>query len=246
MGASPPRSPSTSAFPTSRRCSTRRGRSTGTWTAPSICSRSGARSGAIEGLRLEVVRLEGRTPVIFMEVPGAGPTTPCSSTVTRQAAGDDRLGRRARAVGAGAQGRQPLRPRRRATTATRPSLRSPRSRRCRRQRVPHARCVVLIEACEESGSYDLPFYIDALAARIGTPSLVVCLDSGCGNYDQLWCTTSLRGIVGGDAARRGADRGRALRRRPAASCPELPRRCASCSPAWRTRSRARSCRATST
>jgi acetylornithine deacetylase/succinyl-diaminopimelate desuccinylase-like protein len=62
----------------------------------------------------------------------------------------------------------------------------------------HARCVVVIEACEESGSYDLPFYIDALKARIGTPSLVVCLDSGCGNYDQLWCTTSLRGLVGGD------------------------------------------------
>ena len=52
--------------------------------------------------------------------------------------------------------------------------------------MPHARCVVLIEACEESGSYDLPSYVDHLAARIGSPSLVVCLDSGCGNYDQLW------------------------------------------------------------
>jgi hypothetical protein len=57
--------------------------------------------------------------------------------------------------------------------------------------------VVLIEACEESGSYDLPAYIDHLAPRIGTPSLVVCLDSGCANYDQLWMTTSLRGLVGG-------------------------------------------------
>ncbi len=65
------------------------------------------------------------------------------------------------------------------------------------QKVPHARCVVLIEACEESGSYDLPAYVDHLAARIGTPSLVVCLDSGCGNYEQLWGTTSLRGLVGG-------------------------------------------------
>ena len=52
--------------------------------------------------------------------------------------------------------------------------------------MPHARCVVLIEACEESGSYDLPSYIEQLAPRIGTPELVVCLDSGCGNYDQLW------------------------------------------------------------
>jgi acetylornithine deacetylase/succinyl-diaminopimelate desuccinylase-like protein len=56
----------------------------------------------------------------------------------------------------------------------------------------HARCVVIIEGCEESGSFDLPFYIDALKDRIGTPSLVIALDSGCGNYDQLWCTTSLR------------------------------------------------------
>jgi acetylornithine deacetylase/succinyl-diaminopimelate desuccinylase-like protein len=58
--------------------------------------------------------------------------------------------------------------------------------------------VVLIEACEESGSYDLPAYVDHLAERIGKPSLVVCLDSGCGNYDQLWCTTSLRGMAGGN------------------------------------------------
>lgn len=65
------------------------------------------------------------------------------------------------------------------------------------QRLPHARCVVIIEACEESGSFDLPYYIDALAERIGAPSLVICLDSGCGNYDQLWCTTSLRGLTGG-------------------------------------------------
>ena len=63
--------------------------------------------------------------------------------------------------------------------------------------MPHARCVVLIEGCEESGSYDLPFYMSYLADRIGQPSLVVCLDSGCGNYDQLWVTTSLRGLAGG-------------------------------------------------
>jgi hypothetical protein len=68
------------------------------------------------------------------------------------------------------------------------------------QGLPHARCVVLIEACEESGSYDLPAYVDHLADRIGRPSLVVCLDSGCGNYDQLWCTTSLRGMAGGISA----------------------------------------------
>jgi acetylornithine deacetylase/succinyl-diaminopimelate desuccinylase-like protein len=61
----------------------------------------------------------------------------------------------------------------------------------------HTRCVVLIEASEESGSPDLPAYVEALAPTIGTPSLVLCLDSGCGDYDHLWVTTSLRGLVGG-------------------------------------------------
>ena len=65
------------------------------------------------------------------------------------------------------------------------------------QDVPHARCVVIIEACEESGSFDLPAYIDHLGDRIGSPSLVVCLDSGAGNYEQLWLTVSLRGVVNG-------------------------------------------------
>jgi len=65
------------------------------------------------------------------------------------------------------------------------------------QGLPCARCVVLIEASEESGSSDLPYYIGALADRIGTPSLVVALDSGCGNYDQLWVTCSLRGLITG-------------------------------------------------
>jgi acetylornithine deacetylase/succinyl-diaminopimelate desuccinylase-like protein len=63
--------------------------------------------------------------------------------------------------------------------------------------IRHARCVVIIEACEESGSFDLPHYIAHLASRIGQPSLCIALDSGCGNYDQLWLTTSLRGLVGG-------------------------------------------------
>ncbi|MGH7840152.1 MAG: M20/M25/M40 family metallo-hydrolase, partial [Candidatus Binataceae bacterium] len=63
--------------------------------------------------------------------------------------------------------------------------------------IAHARCVVIIEACEESGSFDLPHYIGQLGERIGRPSLVIGLDSGCGNYDQLWSTTSLRGLAGG-------------------------------------------------
>ncbi len=59
------------------------------------------------------------------------------------------------------------------------------------------RCIVLIEASEESGSPDLPAYVEALATRIGQPSLVVCLDSGCIDYDRMWVTTSLRGLAGG-------------------------------------------------
>ena len=61
----------------------------------------------------------------------------------------------------------------------------------------HSRLVVLIEASEESGSPDLPAYVDHLAAGLGRVDLVVCLDSGCATYDTLWVTTSLRGLVGG-------------------------------------------------
>jgi acetylornithine deacetylase/succinyl-diaminopimelate desuccinylase-like protein len=65
------------------------------------------------------------------------------------------------------------------------------------QKVALPRCVLLIEACEESGSIDLPAHLDALGDTIGDPSLVVCLDAECGNYDQVWCTTSLRGNITG-------------------------------------------------
>eukprot|EP00124_Ichthyophonus_hoferi_P003561 Ihof_evm2s314 gene=Ihof_evmTU2s314 len=65
------------------------------------------------------------------------------------------------------------------------------------QGLDHCRCVITIEACEESGSKDLPHYLEVYAERIGTPSLIVCLDSGCGTYNELWLTTSLRGAVTG-------------------------------------------------
>ncbi len=66
------------------------------------------------------------------------------------------------------------------------------------QNVPHPRLVAMIESTEESGSFDLPWYVDHLADRIGTPDLIVCLDSGCGNYEQMWLTTSLRGVITGN------------------------------------------------
>lgn len=65
------------------------------------------------------------------------------------------------------------------------------------QNINHARCVIIIEAAEESGSPDLPAYIAHLSARIGSPNFVICLDSGAGNFEQLWCTSSLRGMVVG-------------------------------------------------
>jgi len=66
------------------------------------------------------------------------------------------------------------------------------------QKVPHARIVIMIEACEESGSRDLMYYVELKSKEIGVPSLVVCLDSGCGNYEQMWLTTSLRGMLLGE------------------------------------------------
>jgi acetylornithine deacetylase/succinyl-diaminopimelate desuccinylase-like protein len=66
------------------------------------------------------------------------------------------------------------------------------------QGVALPRCVLMIEATEESGSFHLPAHLDALGAKIGEPSLVVCLDAECGNYEQLWTTTSLRGNLVGE------------------------------------------------
>ena len=65
------------------------------------------------------------------------------------------------------------------------------------QNVAHKRIVIVIEFSEESGSPDLPYYVERYADKIGSPDLVICLDSGVGNYEQFWATTSLRGIAGG-------------------------------------------------
>ena len=153
------------------------------------------RARPIEGLRVEVVRLADRTPLIYMEVPGRGDTVMLYGHLDKQP----------EMVGWG-EGLGPWTPVRRgdklfgrgaaddgyAAFAALTAIET-----LQQQKIPHARCVVLIEACEESGSYDLPAYVEALAGRIGTPSLIVCLDSGCADYEHLWCTTSLRGIVNG-------------------------------------------------
>jgi acetylornithine deacetylase/succinyl-diaminopimelate desuccinylase-like protein len=153
----------------------------------------------IAGLELEVVRLEGRTPVIFFDVPatpggsdqtvllyghldkqpemtgwraGFGPWTPVieEGRLYGRGGADDGY-----AIFAALSAILALDV----------------------QGVPRPRCVGLIETCEESGSYDLPAYLDALAPRMGSVGLVIALDSGAGNYDQLWITTSLRGLVNG-------------------------------------------------
>ena len=153
----------------------------------------------VPGLTLEIVRLPGRTPVLFFEVPATksgssqtvlmyghldkqpeftgwrsdlGPWTPKyeDGKLYGRGGADDGY-----AVYASIAALQAL----------------------KTQGKPHARIVGLIETCEESGSYDLLPYVDALRPRLGDVGLVICLDSGAGNYDQLWLTTSLRGLAGG-------------------------------------------------
>ena len=161
---------------------------------------------ALPGSTLEVVRLKGRTPVILIDIPGQasdcvllyghldkqpemtgwseglGPWTP----VIR---GDNLYGR------GGADDGYALFGALSAILALKD------------QGAPYARCVILIEACEESGSPDLPAYVDHLGPRLGDPSLVVCLDSGCGDYERMWLTTSLRGLMAGSLTVRVLDEG---------------------------------------
>ncbi|HKF63647.1 MAG TPA: M20/M25/M40 family metallo-hydrolase, partial [Dongiaceae bacterium] len=152
----------------------------------------------LPGATLEVVRLPGRTPLILIEVPGRGAVAGREPVLLY-----GHLDKQPEMAG-WAEGHGPWTP-----VLTEDKLYGRGGADdgyalfaalsailgLAEQGIPHARCVVLIEACEESGSYDLPFYVEHLAPRIGNPSLVVCLDSGCGNYDQLWLTTSLRGMV---------------------------------------------------
>jgi len=63
--------------------------------------------------------------------------------------------------------------------------------------IPHPRCSFLIETCEESGSFDLPPYLDALSEELGDPDMIVVLDSGGPDYDHVWMTEALRGLVSG-------------------------------------------------
>jgi acetylornithine deacetylase/succinyl-diaminopimelate desuccinylase-like protein len=153
----------------------------------------------VSGLTLEIVRLPGQTPVLFFEVAATrshaqqtvlmyghldkqpefsgwrsdlGPWTPKYENGKLYGRGGADDGYAAYAAIAAIQ-----------------ALKS--------QNLEHPRIVGLIETCEESGSPNLLQYIDVLGGRLGDVGLVICLDSGAGNYDQLWLTNSLRGVAGG-------------------------------------------------
>jgi acetylornithine deacetylase/succinyl-diaminopimelate desuccinylase-like protein len=157
------------------------------------------RIAAISGASIEIVRLEGRTPVILIEIPGTGSGAGSHDRVLLYGHLDKQPEMKGWAEDLG-----PWKPVRKGeklygrggaddgyamfgALAAVLALRD--------QDIPHAPCTILIEACEESGSYDLPYYVDHLAKRLGEPSLVVCLDSGCGDYEHLWLTSSLRGTA---------------------------------------------------
>jgi acetylornithine deacetylase/succinyl-diaminopimelate desuccinylase-like protein len=171
---------------------------------------------ALPGMKTEIVRLPGRTPLLYIDVPASGDKTSTDGVLMY-----GHMDKQPEVTG-WAEGLSPWTPVIRngrlygrggaddgyAVFGSLLALKA-----LAEQKIPHARCVILIEGSEESGSPDLPAYVDALADRIGEPSLVVCLDAECGNYDQFWCTTSLRGNLTGtlrvDVLREGVHSGMA-------------------------------------
>ena len=155
-----------------------------------------ARKQPVRDLRCEIVRLAGRTPLLYFDVPGRGDRTVLlyghldkqpEMTGWREGYGpweplleDGKLYGR----GGADDGYAVF-----AALSAIGALQA--------QGAAHARCVGMIETCEESGSYDLPAYLDALAPRMGNVDFVIGLDSGCGDYERMWDTTSLRGLAGG-------------------------------------------------
>ena len=153
----------------------------------------------VPGMKLEVVRLEGRTPVLLLDIPAFNSSS--KETVLMYG----HLDKQPEMVG-WKEGYGPWEPviadgklygRGGADDGYAVFCAISALKELHEQKRSHARVVVLIESCEESGSYDLPAYLDLLEPRIGVPALVVGLDSGCGNYEQLWSTTSLRGLING-------------------------------------------------
>jgi acetylornithine deacetylase/succinyl-diaminopimelate desuccinylase-like protein len=154
----------------------------------------------IEGATAEILRLPGRTPVLLFDVPAGPSARPDAGTVLLYGHLDKQP-----PVGGWSSGLGPWTPVLRdgrlygrgaaddgysgyAATAAIEAVQAAGG--------AHARCLVLLETSEESGSPDLPAYLAEFRPRFGDVSLVVCLDSGGQDYDRLWLTTSLRGMVG--------------------------------------------------
>lgn len=154
------------------------------------------RAQPVPGLKVEIRRLPGRTPLLLVDVPGEVPgcaylyghldKQPEFTGWSEGLGPWDPVVRDGKLYGRGGadDGYAVF-----SSLAAIAALKA--------QQVPLPRCVLLIETCEESGSGDLPAHLEALGAELPEPSLVVCLDADCGNYEQLWGTTSLRGIVAG-------------------------------------------------
>ena len=155
----------------------------------------------VRGLEVEIVRLKGRTPLLYFNVPATGKKGARDATVLLYG----HLDKQPEMVG-WLDGFGPWIPRYDdgklygrggaddgyavfASLAAIGALQA--------QGIGHARCAGMIETCEESGSYDLPAYLEHLAPRLGKVDFVIGLDSGCGDYERLWATTSLRGIAAG-------------------------------------------------
>ena len=162
----------------------------------------------VDGLKLELIRIEGRTPLLFFEVaasPGTAPASAPAASSSQTILMYGHLDKQPEFNG-WRKDLGPWTPKYQdgklygrggaddgyAVYASIAAIQT-----LKRQGVAHARIVGLVETCEESGSPDLPAYIDVLRQRLGDVALVICLDSGAGNYDQLWLTTSLRGMASG-------------------------------------------------
>jgi acetylornithine deacetylase/succinyl-diaminopimelate desuccinylase-like protein len=157
-----------------------------------------AKKQPVKGLTVEIVRLPGRTPLLYFDVPA---TNQSKHTVLLYG----HLDKQPEMVG-WREGYGPWQPLYEdgklygrggaddgyATFAALSAIGA-----LQAQGIAHSRCAGMIETCEESGSYDLPAYLDALVPRMGNVDFVIGLDSGCGDYERLWATTSLRGLVGG-------------------------------------------------
>jgi acetylornithine deacetylase/succinyl-diaminopimelate desuccinylase-like protein len=154
------------------------------------------RAQPIAGMKLEVLRLPGRTPVLFFEIPGQSPRTVLLyghlDKQPEMVGWREGFGPWVPVVEEGKLYGRGGADDGYAVFASLTAILA-----LQQQGIRHSRVIGMIECCEESGSYDLPAYLESVAQRVGKVDLVVGLDSGCGNYEQLWVTTSLRGMAAG-------------------------------------------------